>query len=173
MINPIREIPILKDIHIQRFFEKVLKTDTCWLWIRCINSKGYGMITINNKPYLSHRISWVIHNGNIPNNLLVLHKCDIPACVNPEHLFLGTFKDNSKDCANKSRLNSQVDSSFIQGEKHGSAKLTEKEVLEIRESTEKLKFLSNKYNVHINTISKIRLGKLWKHLIPELKNDNI
>ena len=75
----------------------------CWLWIGVKNKKGYGQYSINDRPGLAHRKSWTIFKGEIPNKLFVCHKCDVTSCVNPEHLFLGTNKDNMKDMATKGR----------------------------------------------------------------------
>lgn len=91
-----------------RFWSKVNKTPTCWLWIGATCNFGYGKIGIggrkNRKLKDSHRLSWEIHNGIIPLGLCVLHKCDVPSCVNPAHLFLGTKKDNAADAVQKGRL---------------------------------------------------------------------
>lgn len=88
----------------QRFWANVDKTlghgpqGTCWVWTACA-IKGYGYISRT----LAHRVSWEIHNSPIPEGLCVLHKCDNPPCVNPEHLFLGTKKDNILDAVAKGR----------------------------------------------------------------------
>ena len=90
-----------------RFWEKVDKTDDCWVWISSkISSKpnrGYGRIWVNGKPELAHRISWEIANGPIPKGMQVLHRCDNPSCVRPDHLFLGTQRDNMQDSIEKGR----------------------------------------------------------------------
>lgn len=76
----------------------------CLLWTETIRSNGYGAITFKNKPILSHRLSWQISFGQIPKGVSVLHKCDVRACVNPDHLFLGTQKDNILDMMFKNRF---------------------------------------------------------------------
>lgn len=91
-----------------RFWEKVQKTKTCWLWTGA-NLGGkwpYGMLGKPGDPtvlYKAHRLSWELHVGPIPDGLFVLHKCDVPLCVNPDHLFLGTAADNMADMVQKGR----------------------------------------------------------------------
>lgn len=143
-----------------RFWEKVYKTEDCWLWTAAKFDNGYGAQTINRKTLKAHRISWRIHNGPIPRGLCVLHKCDVPACVNPGHLFLGTPADNAKDRDRKGRQS--------RGIKHYKSKLTREEVREIRHkyipiiySTTKL---AEEYGVSNDTIHKIVKRKSWKHI---------
>lgn len=86
------------------FNEKYIQSDSgCWNWQRCKNKAGYGIYVYKQKNYLAHRFSWSLKNGDINKGLHVLHKCDNPACVNPDHLFLGTQSDNNKDCKSKGR----------------------------------------------------------------------
>jgi hypothetical protein len=140
----------------QRFNEKVLKTDSCWLWKSTLNNKGYGMLFISKRPkYViktAHRVSWELHYGPIPDDLCVLHKCDTPACVNPEHLFLGTHKDNMVDAARKERI--------------GGIKLTAAQVEEIRALGEQgllHREIAAMYGVSRNNISQIIGMRSWDH----------
>lgn len=119
----------------QRFWRHVQrgKPDECWEWQAWKNNKGYGMVgsgVPRPKLLLSHRVSWEIHNGPIPENLNVLHSCDNPACCNPNHLSLGTHTQNMADMYEKGRDNHAKNA---RGEYHGNAKLTAEKVREIRE----------------------------------------
>lgn len=80
-----------------RFFQKVSKSEGCWLWKGTRNMKGYGTIKKDRKTYRAHRVSWELHNGPIPEGKQVLHKCDMRSCVNPDHLYLGTNIENVRD----------------------------------------------------------------------------
>lgn len=152
---------------IDLFNEKIIKTDYCWLWIGLKIKKGYGLFGINRKNVLAHRISWVIANGEIPDELNVLHKCDNPSCVNPDHLFLGTLKDNMQDCARKGRLH--FNAPGYKGEQCWQAKLTNADVRVIRERAKSGEYgiinkLAKEYNVHQSTISDAVKGKYYKNI---------
>lgn len=102
-----------------------MRKDQCRLWVWKHNPDGYGVLRFKGKQFLAHRMIWQAFNGLIPEGLLVLHKCDTPACFNPNHLFLGTYADNNRDRAQKNRS--------ALGEKSGRCKLTDVEVGEIRQ----------------------------------------
>lgn len=87
----------------QRFWANVEKSETCWLWTASLNSTGYGRININGVIRLAHRVSYELSFGPIPNGKHILHKCDTPRCVRPEHLFAGTHKENMLDMHVKGR----------------------------------------------------------------------
>lgn len=94
---------------IERFTEKYIPVPEagCWLWERAVLPAGYGLFGMRGRKgrrmFLAHRVSWELHNGPIPEGLVVCHKCDVPSCVNPDHLFIGTASDNQKDCFRKGR----------------------------------------------------------------------
>lgn len=90
---------------LQRFWKRVEKSDGCWLWTGYLNKWGYGRFRgPDGRKILTHRFSWELHYGPVPPDMLVLHHCDVPACVNPDHLFLGTDADNCHDRDRKWRL---------------------------------------------------------------------
>lgn len=88
----------------QRFFEKVNKTSSCWLWTGALTGNGYGSFRFNGKTCSAHRFSYIHFNGEIPEGMIICHKCDTPSCVNPEHLQIGTHLDNNRDCIAKGRF---------------------------------------------------------------------
>lgn len=145
---------------LKRFFKHIDKADGCWTWTSSKNSDGYGQFNICGASKSAHRVSWELHNGNIPDGMHVLHKCDNPPCVNPEHLFLGTNHDNVLDREAKGRNRA----SRNKGTKNPSVKITESDVLEIRSSTMKQIELAKKFGVTFQMISRIKLNKAWKHV---------
>lgn len=151
-----------------RFWNKVDKSggpDACWLWSVGKNDKGYGMFLIDGQRIRAHRIAWALSKGSIPNDdsyhgLCVLHRCDVPACCNPSHLFLGTNADNVADRESKHRN--------CPGEVNVSAKLTNKQALEIRAlysvGDTTYNKLASQFGVSKITIKSIIRRETWKHL---------
>lgn len=113
----------------ERFWRKVEKTDTCWLWTAAKNSNGYGHMWYVGALRKAHRIAWEDVHGPIPDGKVICHKCDNPSCVRTDHMFLGTHKDNSQDCIKKGRWSKHR---RPQGSSNGQSKLTEDQVREIR-----------------------------------------
>jgi len=86
----------------ERGFEKT-DSDKCWIWKKSIGSHGYGQVNYNKKPWLSHRLSYLLYKGEIPGDMCVCHACDVRSCVNPNHLWLGNDKDNAVDKVKKGK----------------------------------------------------------------------
>lgn len=146
-----------------RLLRNVTKTETCWLWTGALAAFGYG--TVNSKGRRSiraHRLSWEIYRGEIPAGLCVLHKCDVPACVNPDHLFLGTKSDNMRDCAVKGRLGQQLDPAKFKAANRRRSPFTEDVIRLIRSSPESHTALGKHYGVTKGAIWRIRKGLNWK-----------
>jgi HNH endonuclease len=141
----------------ERFFAKVRKTSTCWLWTAACGKEGYGEFWLNGANVPAHRVSWILAFGS-PGPKCVLHKCDNPPCVRPSHLFLGTKKQNMVDAARKMRMR--------HGERHHSAKLTREDVREIREKyiphRYTLSTLSKEYGVSLQVVWDIVKYRIWK-----------
>ena len=81
----------------------IISPSGCWLWQGAISSSGYGEISYEGTPSLTHRVSWLVFNGAIPDGRIICHTCDIRSCINPEHLFAGTYKENQQDSIRKGR----------------------------------------------------------------------
>ena len=111
----------------------------CWLWGGYTGEKGYGQIMIGGITYRAHRVSYEQHIGPIPEGMLVCHTCDTPSCINPEHLFVGTAKDNTQDAIRKKRA--------VIGEANARAKLTEAQVLDILRDDRTPTQISKDYDV--------------------------
>jgi hypothetical protein len=134
--------------------------DECWEYTGAKNKKGYGRFKFNGKLILSHRIAYELYFGRIPEGKQINHKCNNRPCCNPFHTYAGTNQDNMDD---KVRANRQSRSS---GSSNGLAKLTEKQVIDIRENKDNLSQgkLGKIYGVNHSTIGNILSGKTWKHV---------
>jgi hypothetical protein len=143
---------------IEKFFDSIHPEPNtgCWLWGKGGTTHGYGGIKINGKSQLAHRFSYRVFRGDIPEKHLVCHKCDVRVCVNPDHLFIGTIQDNSRDMVNKGRQ--------VRGEGTGISKLTDDAVRSILISRERTYILARKYGVHPTVISRTRRGLAWRHI---------
>jgi HNH endonuclease len=147
----------------ERFEEKYISEPNtgCWLWTACLDDKGYGGIMYQKIYRKAHRVSAFLYGilNDLKSPLHVCHKCDTPQCVNPNHLFVGTNRDNAQDRARKGRNASK------KGELNGQCILSLGDVVWIKQNLH----LSNsklgaKFGVHRKTIYSIRTGKNWKHV---------
>jgi hypothetical protein len=129
----------------------------CLIWLGGLNNMGYGRLGVDGKGMkYAHRAAWEQKHGKIPDRLNVLHRCDIPTCINPDHLFLGSHADNVADKTRKGRQ--------LRGEDIGNSKLTEKEVMEIRSSVIGVNETARRTGMSPMTISLLRNRKTWKHI---------
>ena len=136
----------------KRFLKRIDLGSECWLWTGCKNKQGYGSIRVQRKTQLAHRIAYLLFVGVVPSDKDVLHKCDIPGCVCPDHLFLGTAQDNSRDMILKNR---------------SVGKFSVKQIQDVRSqycgkpSWAESARLAQEYGVHPATIHRIILQKTW------------
>jgi hypothetical protein len=136
----------------------------CWNWTGSFRKSGYGKLNVGSltdgsrHTVTASRASYETFVGPIPEGLVICHKCDNPKCINPEHLFTGTFKDNYDDMVAKGRVNK------ARGSRIGISKLTESQVIQIRKSRKSLAQLATVYGVTENTIRRILNRELWKHV---------
>ncbi|MFA5346508.1 MAG: HNH endonuclease signature motif containing protein [Methanoregula sp.] len=149
----------------ERFREKFTEgdPDTCWMWKGAVHPQGYGLVKRKDGAQMrANRVSWEVYRGPIPEGMMVLHRCDNPGCVNPDHLFLGNQRDNMDDMRKKGRKAS------TQGENNGAHKLSEREVLEILDTPGAQHRIAKKYGVCQMTVSLIKQGKRWGTLTQSL-----
>ena len=146
---------------VQRFFSKI-KYDSsgCWLWTGAKGTHGYGGFWCK-RPILPHRWSFAYFKDDIPEGVYVCHSCDVPLCVNPFHLFLGTQKENIQDSEKKGRMSHPL------GEDHPGSKLTEVDVIKIRRRAalgESLSDIAEDFSVTRGNVRGIVLRRIWNHI---------
>lgn len=168
----------------ERFWQYVDRhgPNGCWVWTASRDLHGYGQIFRGGHRQAgsmrAHRVSWVLHYGPIPNGLGVLHHCDNPPCVRPDHLWLGTPRDNSEDRDRKGRTRppsrpavtwqQQHPERILRGAQISTAKLTDALVLEMRRryaaGDGSYKSLAREYGISKATCAEILTGKIWRHV---------
>jgi hypothetical protein len=136
----------------------------CWLWLGALFKKGYAKVGTGKrgKVDLAHRVSWRRFRGPIPKGLFILHACDTRCCINPDHLFIGTARDNTQDCLRKGRFGSN--SEKVRGEMHPNVKLTADQVLKIRQEKGRAELVAEKYGVTRSQINSIWARRSWRHV---------
>tara|TARA_R110002012_G_scaffold29220_4_gene90551 strand:- start:1272 stop:1832 length:561 start_codon:yes stop_codon:yes gene_type:complete len=148
-----------KRIHGMTLKDRILDTisiddDTgCWNWAGSVSCHGRGRLKVKRKTTIASRASYEAFKGEIPKGFYVCHHCDNPLCVNPDHLFAGSAKDNIIDACKKGR--------HPKHEKHNKAKLNAKKVEDIRKREMAAKDYAKKYNVHSTTIYNVWANKTW------------
>lgn len=147
---------------LDRFMSKVVwngDEDECWEWQGSCDTKGYGEFWADGRVIGAHRFAWQLFNGSIPDGLFVCHTCDVPRCVNPAHLWLGTAAENSADMVNKGRM--------PRGENRHNAKLTPADVRLIRERASAgwtASELARILGVNRRPVEAVLLGETWGHV---------
>lgn len=140
----------------------IIVDNGCWLWQKCCQSNGYGIIRVKGKNIKTHRLSYSIFKGEIPKGQIIRHICDIKKCCNPDHLILGTQQDNVNDREFRNR--------GAKGSKSPNTILKEKDIIDIlkmhKNGYNGVK-ISKKYNIHKNSVYNILNGKTWRHVARE------
>lgn len=153
---------------ISRFLDKVKVPENkqeCWEWFGFRTTKGYGRMYVSRNKYdAAHRVSYSLFIGKIPDGMVVMHKCDNPRCVNPEHLTIGTYQENTQDCIAKKRFHPGVK----RGEKNNMTKLTTEQAKEIlrlvSDGIMKGKDIAKMFGVSQSTVSSIKVKRNWSYL---------
>jgi hypothetical protein len=133
----------------------------CWIWLGATNN-GYGVARYRSKSKNAHRLSYELLNGvSVIDGIDVCHKCDNRACVNPDHLFLGTRKENMQDCARKGRIKPPLP---LMGDESPNSKLNASQVISIRSDKRSQRQIAKAYGVNRGTIAAILHRKTWRHI---------
>jgi hypothetical protein len=157
--NEIRSEDVPNNIK-RRFWNKVRVggPNECWEWRGYKHPRGYGYLCLaTSGHYKVHRLSYALHNDVLPANTVVCHRCDNPACVNPNHLFAATQKENIADCIRKGRR------VVLRGERRAS-KLTAEKVIRIRSDVRPQNVIAAEYGIRQDHVSRIKTGKAWSHI---------
>lgn len=158
---------------IDRFWSKVDRSggdESCWLWKGSTRTGGYGDFHLRIAPreyrhVIASRMAWMMNHGDIPEGMIVCHTCDTPACCNPRHLFVGTYRDNNRDTVNKGRGKGQFRDGSTRGAQSFRAKVSEQQVMEIRQRAVDtdipFTWMAKEYGISDRMIADIVDGKYW------------
>jgi hypothetical protein len=173
--------PVALEIRFINLIDVKEDLNQCWIWKGCKNPRGYGRFTLTKgKMVFTHRLMYELKNGEIPKGMLVCHTCDNPSCVNPNHLWLGTHKENHQDMVSKGRQAGGRGKgsrgrvtiynliNYSRGSTRPASKLNEEKVkkikLELLEG-KKISSIAKEHNVTTQLIGTIKRGTSWKHVI--------
>lgn len=160
----------------ERFWSRVHKTDSCWLWSGAVTRGGYGKLRVGRqREEYAHRFSILLHGGQLPAGSVVCHRCDTRACVNPDHLFVGTHADNVRDmCAKRRQASGERHGLRVhpdraaRGANAGPSKLTDNAVIQIRaryqDGSVTQDELAREFNVSRRAVGSILSRRTWRHL---------
>lgn len=141
------------------FYARVQRTESCWTWTGKTDKSGYGVFYKDGGDFRAHRVAYAIGNGVGPGTMFVCHRCDNPRCVRPDHLFLGSNRENTADRHAKGRS--------AKGSSSGAAKLTESDVAAIRAALRggaKQVDMAIRFGITQANVSEIARGKTWRHV---------
>jgi HNH endonuclease len=124
----------------------------CWIWNACRSDKGYGLIGYAGKSRRAHRLAWEVFRGPIPKGAQVLHRCDTPPCINPDHLFLGTHGDNMNDRLVKGRWKTKISDQDV------------KTIRSLAARGERKPVIAERFGIHLMNVYKIIRRESWKHV---------
>jgi hypothetical protein len=147
----------------EHFESKFIVTPGCWIWVAGKNKHGYGQFYDGESRHRSHRYSYETYVGPISDSLCVCHRCDNPSCVNPDHLFLATNAENTKDRSQKGRTTRQF------GEENKQSKLVVEDILKIRKMAGSNSEIAEVFSISPSNVSYIKNRKSWAHVPEEIK----
>ncbi len=143
--------------HIEQHSESI-PWSGCQIWMRGVDSSGYGTIKYKGRTCSVHRLKWTLHNGPIPDGLILMHSCDVPCCVALHHLSIATHADNSHDRDRKGRQIAHP------GSKNGLAILDEQRVLLIRADNRPNRVIADEQKISLSLVWKVKTRRMWKHV---------